>query len=156
MRIEWIILCIVWIVTAGLLFTIPKNKRRVALVAFLFKQAITWVIGLAVVQYGFITYPVRLFAEVNHASFTYEFFVYPAICGIFNAFYPNSKSAIYKIVYYSMYCTVLTIPEVWLEKHTELIKYKHWNGYVTWISLFITFFMSRWFCKWFFRGLLWK
>jgi len=153
MKLEWIILISVWILSICLLFTIPKHKRRLAIVAFLFKQMITWLFGLLVVENKLIAYPIRLFSEVNRASFTYEFFAYPILCSIFNVFYPNGRSLLYKIGYYVAFCTMLTIPEIFLEKYTDLISYTQWSWYWTWSSLFITFMMTRWFCVWFFNGL---
>lgn len=153
MKLEWYIIIFVWISTIGLFFIIPKDKRRIALVAFLFKQLITWFIGLIVVEYHLLSYPIRCFADVNRSSFTFEYFVYPVVCGVFNAFYPNSRPLAFKVFYYFAYCTSLTIPEALLEKYTRLIYYIHWTWYWTWITLFLTFFMTRWFCIWFFRGI---
>jgi hypothetical protein len=153
MRIEYWILIGVWILTIALLFTIPRDKIRLAFTAFLFKQGITWILGLAVVEYGLLAYPVRFFADVNRSSFTYEFFVYPAVCAIFNAYYPYSKSKFNQFLYYAAYCTALTIPEVIIEKYTDLLVYINWSWYWTWISLFVTFAMTRWFCVWFFKGI---
>ncbi|WP_066072697.1 CBO0543 family protein [Neobacillus soli] len=152
MKVDWIILIFVWILTFALIFIIPRNKRRLAIVAFLFKQVITWIVGLVVVQYHLLSYPVRLFSTVNRSSFTYEYFVYPVICAIFNSFYPNLRKPMFKFFYYFAFCTILTIPEVILEKKTDLIHYIHWTWYWTWITLLITFVMTRYFCVWFFNG----
>ncbi|MDL4842521.1 CBO0543 family protein [Aquibacillus rhizosphaerae] len=153
MIVEWKILIFVWTLTVALLFIIPKDKKRLALVAFLFKQVITLLIGLVVVEFNLISYPVRLFSEVNRASFTYEFLVYPVICSVFIVFYPNYRSYLYKLGYYFAFCTALTVPEIFLEKYTDLINYIHWSWYWTWITLFITFMLSRQFCVWFFRDI---
>lgn len=154
MRIEWLILLAVWLLAAGLLFIIPKNKYRLALTAFFFTQAITWIFGSLVVEYGLITYPVRLFADASRVSFTYEYFVYPVVAAVFNVFYPYSRSMFTKFLYFSAYCTALTIPEVFIEKYTDLIKYHHWTWYWTWTTLFITFMITRGGCVWFFRGIV--
>lgn len=153
MKLEWGILLLVWFITFGVLFTIPKDKRRIALIAVLFKQLITWVTGLVVVEFNLISYPINFLSDVNKASFTYEFYIYPVTCGVFNAFYPNSRSKLYQFLYYCAYCTVLTIPEDLFEKHTELIHYINWSWYWTWITLFLTFLGTRLFCVWFFKGL---
>ncbi|WP_231507700.1 CBO0543 family protein [Bacillus sp. UNC41MFS5] len=68
MKIEWWILLSVYAVATCILFFIPKNKIRLAVVAFLFKQVITFLIGLLVVEFGLIEYPVRSFASVNRTS----------------------------------------------------------------------------------------
>lgn len=153
MKLEWGILFLVWFITFGLFFIIPHDKIRLALVAFLFKQVITWATGLLVVEYHFISYPINFFSDVNKSSFTYEFFVYPVTCGVFNVFYPNSKNKFFQFLYYCAYCTALTIPEELFEKHTELIHYINWHWYWTWTTLFLTFLGTRLFCVWFFKGL---
>lgn len=150
MKLEWTILVIVWILTFSLFFFIPRNKFRLAQVVILFKQLITWFIGLVVVELGWIEYPVRCFASVNRSSFTFEFLSYPVVCGLFNSHYPTDKSLIFKMLYFSSYCTFLTVVEVFIEKYTELITYVHWSWYWTWITLFSTFFLSRKFSKWYF------
>lgn len=154
MKLEWTILILVWAIGIGLLFIIPKNKRRLALVAFLFKQVITLLFGSVVVQFGLIAYPIRLFADVNRASFSYEFFLYPVVCAVFLVFYPVSKSMLYRFGYFTVFCTVLTIPEMLLEHYTDLIVYLKWSWYWTWITLFLTILLSRKFCVWFFRSTL--
>jgi hypothetical protein len=153
MSIDRLILLLVWLLTIGLLFIIPRVKRRLAVVAFLIKQLFTWILGLITVELGLIIYPVNHpFGKVNRASFTFEYFVYPAVCSLFNVFFPNMRSKFFKLGYYSVFCTLITIVEVLIEKYTDLIEYIHWSWYWTWLSLFATFFMSRTFCVWFFKG----
>jgi hypothetical protein len=151
MSIEILILLLVWILTIGLLFLIPKEKYRLAVTSFLFKQMLTWILGLIVVEFGLITYPVHEFASANRTSFTYEYFVYPTICSLFNVFFPNHQSKVFKLGYFVVFCTIMTILELLIEIHTNLIKYIHWTWYWTWLSLFATFFMNRTFCVWFFK-----
>jgi hypothetical protein len=153
MKLDLVILLVFWIISIGLIFIIPAAKRRLAIIAFLFKQMVTWLLGLVVVEAGWLSYPVRFFASVNRTSFCYEYFFYPIICAIFNVYYPVNRSNLVKILYYSTFCTALTIPEILLEKYTELISYHGWTWYWTWISLYITFAMTRSFCEWYFRKL---
>ncbi|WP_042461980.1 CBO0543 family protein [Neobacillus dielmonensis] len=150
MRIDWWILAGVYVVSTGLLFFIPKNKVRLAIVAFLFKQIITFLIGLVVVELGMITYPVRLFASINRTSFTYEHYAFPVACAIFNVWYPYKRGTFVQLGYYIGFSSVLTIAEVIIEKYTDLIKYIHWEWYLSWITICLSFFLSRLFCVWFF------
>jgi hypothetical protein len=150
MRIEWWILLSLYAVTTGILFFIPKNKIRLAVVAFLFKQVITFLVGLLVVELGLIEYPIRSFASINRTSFDYEFYFFPVTCAVFNVWYPNHRSPLIQLVYYIVFSTVLTIGEIILEKYTELIHYIHWEWYISWITIFISFFIVRRFCIWFF------
>ena len=151
MRLEWWILIFVYVVATGSLFFIPKNKIRLAVVAFLFKQIITFLIGLSVVELGLLQYPVRLFASISRTSFTYEYYAFPVTCALFNVWYPNNRSTLIQIGYYVSFTSVLTIGEVIIEKYTELIKYIHWEWYISWGTIYISFFLTRLFCIWFFQ-----
>jgi hypothetical protein len=152
MTVEWFLLGAVWVLSLALLvFTIPKERARVAHTAFLFKQMITWILGLLVVEFGLLEYPVRELASVNRTSMTFEFLAYPSICALFNARYPSRRSLPIQFVYFCAYCTGMTAVEVLIEKYTLLIDYVDWTWYWTWCSLFATFLSSRLFCVWFFK-----
>jgi len=149
---DYIFIIIEWIVTIGLLVKfIPKNKIREASIAFFFKQLLTWILGLSVAQLKLIDYPVRLFPYASRTSFTFEYFVYPSMCAIFNIHYPKKKNFFGQFMYYCYYCTTITILEIYVEKHTNILKYIHWTWYITWITLFITFYMTRTYYVWFFK-----
>ncbi len=152
MSAEVIILVMAWILTIIMLFIlVPKAQLREAQVIFFFKQLITCFIGLLVAQYGLIEYPVREFSRATKASFSFEFFVYPSICVIFNLHYPVAKTPIRQFMHYFYYCTAITVFEVFCEKYTMVIQYIHWTWYITWITLFITFYISRKYYVWFFK-----
>ncbi|MFD1953608.1 CBO0543 family protein [Paenibacillus thailandensis] len=150
MTLELWILLSVYVVAIGAFCFIPKNKIRLAVLAFLTKHVITFLIGLVVVEFGLIEYPVRLFPSVNRTSFTYEAFALPAVCSFFMIWYPIDRSKLYQLGYYAAYCSVLTGFELVLETYTDLIEYIHWEWYVTWISLCISFYITRRLCVWFF------
>jgi hypothetical protein len=148
---EVIILVASWILTIFMLIVfVPKHKFREAQVIFFFKQLITWLFGLTVVQFRLIEYPVREFSYASRASFAFEFFIYPAICVVFNLHYPEGKSKIRQFMYFFYFCTTMTVIEVLLEKYSDVINYLHWNWFLTWITLFITFYITRKYYLWFF------
>ena len=152
MGLDAAILAFAWLLTIGMLFIfIPRDKIREALVIFLFKQLITWIIGLLVVELGLIEYPVRSFANASWTSFDFEYFIYPAICVVFNLHYPVGKKPLKQLMHYVNYCSAITFVEVLIERYTDIIEYIHWEWYVTWITLFITFYVSRRFYLWFFK-----
>lgn len=147
------ILYFTWGITIiSLFFYIPKDKLHLAWVAFMFKQILTWPLGLYVADMGWIQYPIRFFENANQTSFTYEFFFIPIICAYFNIYFPEDKSPMVKSAYYILFCSVLTLSELLILHHTNLIVYIYWNAYFTWISLFITFYLTRKFCQWFFNS----
>ena len=152
MSIDVAILVLAWIITiVVLLFAVPKKKIREALLILFFKQLITWLLGLTVAQFKWIEYPVRSFAYATKASFDFEYFIYPAVCVVFNLHYPEGKSRFRQFTHYFITCTTVTVVEVLCEEYTNIIVYHHWTWHITWITLFITFFMSRKFYLWFFN-----
>ncbi|MDZ5471562.1 CBO0543 family protein [Bacillus sp. 31A1R] len=151
MSIEWIILYIVWLVTLGSLFFVPKDRRKEASISFLFLQFLGWFLGLLVVELKWIEYPIRELAHVNRSSFTFEFLVFPAISMFFNLYYPSNRRLLTKIYYISLFTTGIIIPEIIFEKYTDLIKYIHWEWYYSWISVFFTLWIVRGFFSWFYK-----
>ena len=152
MNKDFLILIGAWIVTIIMLVIyIPKSRIREAQLVFLFKLSITWLLGLIVAEFKLIEYPVEFFKYATKTSFTFEYFIFPSICAVFNLNFPNNKSNLSKFMHYFYFCTTMTIIEVWCEKYTNIIKYIHWTWYLTWITLFITFFVSRRYYIWFFR-----
>ncbi|MGN7401755.1 CBO0543 family protein [Cytobacillus praedii] len=143
MRIEWWLLLSVYALSTGILFLIPKNKIRLATVAFLFKQIITFLIGLVVVELGLLEYPVRLFAPINRTSFTYEYYAFPVTCAIFTVWYPHNRRTFIKLGYYITFTSILTLGEVIIEKNTDLIKYIYWEWYISWITICLSFYLRR-------------
>lgn len=149
---ERIILVSAWIITIiVLIIFIPKNRIREAQLIFLFKQLQTWLFGLLVANYGLIEYPMRLFQYATRADFTFEFFIYPAVCVIFNLHYPQKKSWFRQAVHYVSYTTTITLFEIVIEKYTNIINYLHWTWYLTWITICVTFWFSRLYYVWFYK-----
>lgn len=141
-----------WVIMFILLWKlVPKSKIRQAHVAFLIMQVFTWSLGFLVVELKLIEYPIRFFDYASRTSFTYEYFVFPAICVLFNVHYPVTASLLKKGLYYLSYLVAITIIEVGIESYTQLISYLNWNWYWTFISTWLTLFLSRKYLKWFFQ-----
>lgn len=139
-----------WIIAISMLiiFT-PRNKIRHACIIFLIKQNITWFWGLVAVELRLLEYPVRSFAYSTKTSFDFEYFIYPAFCVVFNLHYPVGKGSFRQFMHYFYFCTGLTSIEILVEKYTDILHYIHWNWFITWITLFLTFVASRQFYLWF-------
>ncbi len=147
-----VILKLFWLATIGLLFRfIPKDKIRHGILAFLYKQTVTWVFGLLVVEKGLIKYPVRFFSKANKSSFSFEYFIYPSMCAIFNMNYPENKNRLMKFFYIIFHSGILTFGEVLVERYTNLIKYIKWKWYWSFITIGLTNYSSRLFYRWFFK-----
>ncbi|MCT8137840.1 hypothetical protein H1D32_08770 [Anaerobacillus sp. CMMVII] len=146
------ILLICWIVAIGLLFSlIPRQKLRNAVLAFLYKQVITWLFGLFVVEKGLIKYPVREFRKAYKGSFSFEYFLYPTLCAIYNLYYPEHRSKLIKFLYLNLHAGVITLTEFFIERYTNLIKYVKWKWYWSYLTMGISYYSSRLFYRWFFR-----
>jgi hypothetical protein len=152
-KVEKTILVSSWIFTILLLFRyVPKEKIREAQVAFLSKQAITWLFGLLVVENRLIEYPYRLFfRKSNKASFTFEYFIYPALCVIFNLHYPENRNATFKALYYLFHTSLITAFELVALKYTKLIRYSNWTWYWSFITIWISYYISCLNFRWFFK-----
>jgi hypothetical protein len=150
--IETVIELASWIIMLILLWRfVPKAKIRQAHVAYLIMQVFTWSLGFLVVEFKMIEYPIRFFDYASRTSFTYEFFVFPAICVLFNVHYPEASSLLKKGLYYLSYLVAITSFEVGVEKYTRLISYLNWDWYWTFISTWLVLFLSRKYMKWFFQ-----
>ncbi|WP_449620455.1 CBO0543 family protein [Robertmurraya sp. Marseille-Q9965] len=142
-----------WIVISYLLLKfVPRHRIREAHLAFLFKQVLTWLFGLLVVEKNLITYPYRLFfKKATKSSFTFEYFVYPGLCSLFNLYYPEKRNLFYKFCHYFFYTAVITCFEAIAFKYTNLINYKKWTWYWSFITVWISYYISRIYHRWFFK-----
>ncbi|WP_051359457.1 CBO0543 family protein [Paucisalibacillus globulus] len=131
---------------------VPRNKVRPAILSFLFKQVITWLFGLLVVEKNLIKYPYRVFFKKTYkASFSFEFIAYPAFCILFNLYYPEKKNIWIKVTYYFIHTSILTGLEVLMVKYTKLIRYVKWKWYFSFITMWLSNYLSHIFYRWFFK-----
>ncbi|GFZ81245.1 hypothetical protein GCM10008018_28600 [Paenibacillus marchantiophytorum] len=147
---ERMILVAVWGVSLIGLVLVPKRHRRKAQVAFLFQQFLTWILGLIVVQNGWLSYPLRELKH-NFTSLTFEIMAYPTIAVYLNIFYPAGKRLGLRILYIVAYPAGITLLEIVIETYTELIDYHSWSWYWTFLSTWVTLHLSLIFNRWFFR-----
>jgi hypothetical protein len=152
MLLDRIVLISAWVITIlGLILLTPRDKIREAHVLFLFKQALTWVTGLLVVEFRWIEYPVREFQIATATSFSFEYLIYPSVCIVLVLRFPFHKSIWHKIGWFVLFPTTITIVEVLIERYTNLIKYITWTWYWTLLSMLlfdiITLSYYLWFIK---------
>ncbi len=152
MLLDRIVLIGAWIAAAALAaFATPRHRIRDAFVVFMFKQVITWPFGLLVVQYGLLAYPVREFPNATLTSFSFEYFIYPATCVAFTLRFPESRGIRARLGWYLFFPTWMTALEVAIERYTNLVRYVHWSWHCSWVTLLITFHMTRMFYLWFIK-----
>ncbi|HHY73642.1 MAG TPA: hypothetical protein GX497_10570 [Bacillus bacterium] len=145
----WILVISILCAAVLLWIFIPRRKIVDAQISFLFMQVQTWLFGAIVVENRLIEYPVRLMDYAYRVSFSFEYFIFPAVSAVFNVNFPRGKSFGYKTVYSVFYPSVMTAAELLLEKYTDTIKYIHWTWYWSWITIFITLLISHWYYLWF-------
>lgn len=148
---ERIIIGTVWLACIISLRFIPKTKFRKASFIFIFTQLPAWILGLVVVEAGWIVYPVREFYKANGTSFSFEYLVLPFICIFFNLYYPENKSLIKKLFYYISILSIFTLVEYLAEKNTQILTYIHWEWYHTFLSMWLVIYLARTSYKWFFN-----
>ncbi|MBL0385776.1 hypothetical protein JJB07_03860 [Tumebacillus sp. ITR2] len=132
---------------------VPQDKLRDAWLIFLSKQVVTCSGGLFVVEMRWIEYPVRLLSYANRTSITFEFYVYPALCVLFNLHYPEGKGFWRELLHYVLYTSAITGVEKILEKYTNLITYVKWEWYWTFLSILLTFYLIHRFYFWYRKSL---
>jgi hypothetical protein len=124
-------------------FAFKRKNLKDWLLVFFVKGYISSFIATIVVNNKQISYPVRFIPKFFRISVLFDYFLFPILCVFFNRTTLSSKPI--HVVYQSLlYSLPMTILEIFLEKYTKLIRYKHnWNWIITYITLSITFLMVR-------------
>ncbi|MCZ8514005.1 hypothetical protein O9H85_16560 [Paenibacillus filicis] len=148
---EAVLLCIAYGGSLAALVLVPNDRRRESQAVFLFFGLVTWVLGLAAVEAGWLTYPVREFQSATQTSFVFEFLAFPVVSIYFNLYFPQGRSPWIQAGYGGAFAAAITVPEFFIEKYTQLIEYHGWTWYWTFVSVMLTLWVSRLFYVWFFR-----
>ncbi|MDT8901986.1 CBO0543 family protein [Anaeroselena agilis] len=135
----------------SLAFT-PRNKLFELQFILLFVQLPTWLLGLTVVELGWLEYPHRELADVNRTSFIFEYIFLPVLCVHVNNHYPWQASTPVKTAYLTGIGLIITGVEVLFERHTMLIQYTSWKWYWTLFSVMFIFWLTQKTIAWFFRS----
>jgi hypothetical protein len=152
MTVERIVLATAWLVTiAAIILFMPREKLRMAWVAYLFFQAEQWLLTLGLVYLHAVEYPVREFPKATTTNFTLEYFVYPVIAAFYCCYYPDTRKQVVRFMYGLLFSGLLTSISCLLAKYTELIKYKNLDWNWLWL-IFMTEMLicnayTRWFCE---------
>lgn len=133
------------------LIFIPKSKWFEAQFIFLFAGMPTWILGLMAVQFELLEYPYRELSDVNRTSFIFEYLVLPIMCIHFYIHYPKLSSKVIKCLYYFGITLLFTGIEYFVEKYTDILNYKGWQLYWTFISVGFVLWFVRKTTLWFFN-----
>lgn len=143
MTLEWKIIYTVLAVCAVLaVILFSRQPIHDWVTVFTLKSVITTFIDPIVVGAGMLEYPVRLLPQFFQFSLLFNYLVYPLVCVMFNqtTYNRSLKNILAQAVFYS---AVITLMEVWLEKHTQLIEFHTWTWYYSFISLTLVTLLIR-------------
>lgn len=149
--IEKVFLISTWTIIFISIWFLPKEKRANASVIFFITQLFTWILGLIVVEFGWLEYPVRELAKANATSFSFEYFTLPIIIIFLILHYPGHKPIKTRLFYIFTFSSGLTIIEYFVEKYTLIIAYHSWKWYWTWLSVTILFYIVMRVYRWFYQ-----
>ena len=121
---------------------IRKPPTKDWMLIFLFKGYIASVLDKLAVTKDRIVYPVNLFKWFD-ISFIFDYLLFPVVCVYYNQV--TKTSNIFGIIAKSFYFSIpMSLIEHYFETRTSLIKFKKgWNIYLSFLSLTITFIISR-------------
>ena len=134
-----------------LIFVRKKNIRK-ALLAFFAAQLFTWPIGLLLTLFGKVEYPIRLFPKAIDSSFLHGYILNPTIYALYYIHYPKHVKLIWRWVYTLTISAIPIFIEIIENKYTNLLKYKNWSAYKTWMLVLIIYFIVRKYLDWFFNN----
>jgi hypothetical protein len=151
MSIERTIIISIWVFGALLLVLfVPRNKIREAITAFLFCQAIVWLIVLLHVRMGQIRFPVREFPSATDLSFTLNYFLWPVISAFYYIHEPKNGFVL-RALYLLVYVVGTTLLHLAMAHYTQLIDYVKLKWYVGFMFPLFFFLATRFYCNWFFK-----
>jgi hypothetical protein len=136
----------------SILIFVSKKDRRKAFFAFLTAQSITWPVGLLLVYFEKVEYPVRLFPKAIDSSFLHGYIMNPVVFAIYYIHYPSHAKLVWRLIYTILITAIPISVEILENNYTNLIKYKTWNPYYTWMFGLAAYFTMKKYLDWFFKN----
>ena len=120
-----------------------KKPLKDWLIVYFFVGLISGIIDKILVTKGKLKYPVKKFKNIFLVSCTFDYIICPLMNIIYNQV-TYKDNYILKFLKLFLFITPMTLFETFLEKNTNLIKWKNgWKWYHTYISIFIKYFSVR-------------
>ncbi|MEH7883731.1 CBO0543 family protein [Bacillus sp. JJ1609] len=121
---------------------VKKPPIKDWLIIFLLKGYIASILDNLFVKKGYLKYPVTLFKTFD-ISVLFSYIIFPVTCIYFNQVTKNSG-----LIAIILKCILFSLPsslaEHWIEKKTDLIKYKKgWTSFHSFTSIASTFLAVR-------------
>lgn len=125
-----------------LIFAVDWRYFRDWVVVYLFKSLLDFVVSSPTVELYLLEYPDRLLSNLYDTSLLFELWVFPVLCILYNQ--TTRKKGLGAILGYALlFSAGITIIEYLLELYTNLIRYIQWSWLTSYITLTITFLISR-------------
>lgn len=120
----------------------PSKHMNEWLIVFFMKSYISSILDTIINKKGYISYPVNLF-KIFNISVLFSYILFPLTCVYYNQI--TRKSGLIGIALKSVcFSLPMTLAENWLERHTNLVRYrKGWNRTTTFVSITATFLFVR-------------
>jgi hypothetical protein len=152
MSIERIIIIGIWVIGAlFIVLFIPRKKIREAIMAFLFCQALMWLIVLINVRLGLLRFPVREFPSATDLPFTLNYFLWPAI-SVFYYIHEPKSGFVTRSVYLLIYVAGTSLTHLAIAHYTQLMDYVKLKWYLSFLFPVFFFLATRFYCTWFFKN----
>ncbi len=120
-----------------------KKPLKDWLIVYFFVGLISGIIDKILVTRGKLKYPVKKFKNTFLVSCTFDFILCPLMNIVYNQV-THKDNALQKFIKLFLFITPMTLFETFLEKNTNLIKWKNgWKWYHTFISIFIKYLSVR-------------
>ncbi|WP_040207466.1 CBO0543 family protein [Neobacillus jeddahensis] len=131
---------------------IPRDRKRLAHLSFLFAQAFLWIFEYLQISLGIITFPVREFYFATKMSFSLHYFIYPTFFMFFIILFPKKKEKKKILLHYTLFSIAAPTYNQIIEKTTSLLQFHHWNFFLSVLSTFIILLITKKFICWFQQG----
>lgn len=142
-KLEKFLLRILFVIGIGsFLNLLRKPPLKDWLIIFLLKSYIASILDNLLVKKGYLTYPVK-FLKTFDVSVIFSYLLFPVTCIYYNQVTKNSS-----ITGIMVKCLLFSLPsaiaEHWIERKTNLIKYKKsWSSFYSFGSIAATFLIVR-------------
>jgi hypothetical protein len=134
---------------AGSIFFLLRKKGDLKdwFLIFFIKTLVSTILDGPVIKTKYIKYPHRYFPKLFDSNIVFLYILFPLSCVMYNQFTYKMKPLI-SILSVILFSGPMTLFENWLERNTNLIKYrKGWNSYITFVVLSFTFMLVKGFIE---------
>jgi hypothetical protein len=152
MQMEYFILTAMWVLgITGFILFIPREKKRKGILTLMIFQAIIWLCDMPAFTYNLLSAPVRFFPKATDLTVTINYLFYPVLFSIYYVHKRRDSSLTYKVMYFLVWVSFLTLIDIVLERHTDLLEYGRITAFGMWLYIGFIVLVSQIFCNWFYK-----